>query len=178
MKVTNLSIPGVLLIEPQVFRDERGLFFESFNQKEFEEIVGMSVDFVQDNQSYSIKNVLRGLHYQTPPMEQAKLVRVVHGEVFDVAVDIRKNSPTYRQWVGEILSAENRKQLWIPKGFAHGFLTLTDSASLLYKVTNYYSKDCERSILWRDSNIDIDWKNVNNPLLSNKDANAEFLQEV
>jgi len=138
----------------------------------------MSVDFVQDNQSYSIKNVLRGLHYQTPPMEQAKLVRVVHGEVFDVAVDIRKNSPTYRQWVGEILSAENRKQLWIPKGFAHGFLTLTDSASLLYKVTNYYSKDCERSILWRDSNIDIDWKNVNNPLLSNKDANAEFLQEV
>jgi dTDP-4-dehydrorhamnose 3,5-epimerase len=178
MKVTNLSIPGVLLIEPQVFRDERGLFFESFNQKEFEEIVGMSVDFVQDNQSYSIKNVLRGLHYQTPPMEQAKLVRVVHGEVFDVAVDIRKNSPTYRQWVGEILSAENRKQLWIPKGFAHGFLTLTDSASLLYKVTSYYSKDCERSILWRDSNIDIDWKNVNNPLLSNKDANAEFLQEV
>ncbi|MEO1944098.1 MAG: dTDP-4-dehydrorhamnose 3,5-epimerase, partial [Candidatus Thioglobus sp.] len=160
MKVTNLSIHEVLLIEPEVFRDERGLFFESFNQKEFEEIIGTSVNFVQDNQSYSTKHVLRGLHYQVPPMSQAKLVRVVNGEVFDVAVDIRKDSPTYGQWVGENISAENRKQLWIPEGFAHGFLTLTDSASLLYKVTNFYSKSCERSILWKDSDINIDWQNT------------------
>jgi len=176
MKVTILSIPDVLLIEPQVFRDKRGLFFESFNQKEFEEIIGESVSFVQDNQSYSIKNVLRGLHYQVPPMSQAKLVRVVHGEVFDVAVDIRKNSPTYLQWVGEVLSSKNKKQLWIPKGFAHGFLTLSESASLLYKATDYYSSDCERSILWEDPDINIDWKNIDKPLLSNKDANAKIFQ--
>ena len=178
MKVTNLSIHEVLLIEPEVFRDERGLFFESFNQKEFEEIIGTSVNFVQDNQSYSTKHVLRGLHYQVPPMSQAKLVRVVNGEVFDVAVDIRKDSPTYGQWVGENISAENRKQLWIPEGFAHGFLTLTDSASLLYKVTNYYSKSCERSILWKDSDINIDWQNINKPILSSKDIGVKFLREI
>jgi dTDP-4-dehydrorhamnose 3,5-epimerase len=178
MKVTSLSIPDVLLIEPQVHKDERGLFFESFNQREFEKIIGKSVNFVQDNQSYSTKNVLRGLHYQVHPMSQSKLIRVVSGEVFDVAVDIRKESPTYRQWVGEILSKKNRRQLWIPEGFAHGFLTLTNSASLLYKTTNYYSRDCERSVLWKDSDININWKNINEPLLSNKDTNAKPLREM
>jgi len=178
VKVTSLSIPDVLLIEPQVHEDERGLFFESFNQRKFEKIIGTNIKFVQDNHSYSTKNVLRGLHYQVPPMSQAKLVRVVHGEVFDVAVDIRKKSPTYKQWVGKKLSAENRRQLWIPEGFAHGFLTLTDSASLLYKVTNYYSKNCERCILWQDTDINIDWKNSNKPLLSSKDTKAKLLSEI
>jgi dTDP-4-dehydrorhamnose 3,5-epimerase len=178
MKATNLSIPDVVLIEPEVYSDERGFFFESFNQRKLEEIIGVSVNFVQDNQSCSTRHVLRGLHYQVPPMSQAKLVRVVSGKVFDVAVDVRRHSPTYRQWVGEILSAENRKQLWIPEGFAHGFLTLSDSASLLYKVTNYYSKKCERSILWKDSAINIDWKNIKEPILSSKDFNAKFLLEV
>ena len=178
MKAVNLSIPDILLVEPQVYEDERGLFFESFNQKEFEKITGRDVNFMQDNQSHSTKNVLRGLHYQVHPMSQAKLVRVVYGEVFDVAVDIRKDSPTYKQWVGQKLSAENKRQLWIPEGFAHGFLTLTDSASLLYKVTNYYSKSCERSISWRDSDINIDWKNIDKPLLSSKDIKAKPLSEV
>ena len=178
MKATNLSIPDVVLIEPEVYSDERGFFFESFNQRKLEEIIGVSVNFVQDNQSCSTRHVLRGLHYQVPPMSQAKLVRVGSGKVFDVAVDVRRHSPTYRQWVGEILSAENRKQLWIPEGFAHGFLTLSDSASLLYKVTNYYSKKCERSILWKDSAINIDWKNIKEPILSSKDFNAKFLLEV
>ena len=178
MKATNLSIPDVVLIEPEVYSDERGFFFESFNQRKLEEIIGVSVNFVQDNQSCSTRHVLRGLHYQVPPMSQAKLVRVVSGKVFDVAVDVRRHSPTYRRWVGEILSAENRKQLWIPEGFAHGFLTLSDSASLLYKVTNYYSKKCERSILWKDSAINIDWKNIKEPILSSKDFNAKFLLEV
>ena len=178
MKATNLSIPDVVLIEPEVYSDERGFFFESFNRRKLEEIIGVSVNFVQDNQSCSTRHVLRGLHYQVPPMSQAKLVRVVSGKVFDVAVDVRRHSPTYRQWVGEILSAENRKQLWIPEGFAHGFLTLSDSASLLYKVTKYYSKKCERSILWKDSAINIDWKNIKEPILSSKDFNAKFLLEV
>ena len=178
MKATNLSIPDVVLIEPEVYSDERGFFFESFNQRKLEEIIGVSVNFVQDNQSCSTRHVLRGLHYQVPPMSLAKLVRVVSGKVFDVAVDVRRHSPTYRQWVGEILSAENRKQLWIPEGFAHGFLTLSDSASLLYKVTTDYSKKCERSILWKDSAINIDWKNIKEPILSSKDFNAKFLLEV
>jgi len=178
MKVTRLAIHDLLLIEPQVYNDERGNFFESFNQIKFEEIIGSNINFVQDNQSYSTKGVLRGLHYQSSPMEQAKLVNVTHGKVFDVAVDIRKNSQTYGQWVGKILSSENRRQLWIPEGFAHGFLTLTDSASLFYKVTNYYSKSCERGIFWNDSDINIHWPNVDKPLLSSKDANAKFLSDI
>ena len=137
MKVTPLKIPDVKLIEPDVFEDERGFFFESFNQQKFNEAIGQDVTFVQDNHSKSSKGVLRGLHYQEAPFEQGKLVRVIAGEVFDVAVDIRKGSPTYGQWVSEILSAENKKQLWIPEGFAHGFLTISSEAEFIYKTTSY-----------------------------------------
>jgi dTDP-4-dehydrorhamnose 3,5-epimerase len=176
MKVTPLAIPDVLLIEPQVFEDERGFFFESFNQGKFEEAIGKKINFVQDNHSRSVKGVLRGLHYQLSPNAQAKLVRVIQGEVFDVAVDIRKSSSTFGKWVGEIISAENKKQIWIPKGFAHGFLTLSDTAEFLYKVTNYYSADDERAILWDDEVIDIQWP-LENVHLSPKDKFAKSLKE-
>ena len=139
MKAISLKIPDVKLIEPDVFEDERGFFFESFNQQKFNEAIGLDVTFVQDNHSKSKKGVLRGLHYQDEPFAQGKLVRVICGEVFDVAVDIRKDSTTYGQWVSEILSGDNKKQLWIPEGFAHGFLTLSDMAEFLYKTTNFYS---------------------------------------
>lgn len=152
-----LTIPDVLLIEPQVFEDDRGFFFESFNQKEFENTLGQKVTFVQDNHSKSERGTLRGLHYQLTPKAQGKLVRVIQGEVFDVAVDIRKTSPTFGQWLGEILSAENKKQLWIPEGFAHGFLTLSDTAEFVYKTTNYYAPELERCIVWNDPNLDINW---------------------
>jgi dTDP-4-dehydrorhamnose 3,5-epimerase len=155
MKVTPTRIPDVLLIEPKVFGDDRGFFFESYNQKAFREATGLNVNFVQDNHSKSAKNVLRGLHYQIE-QPQGKLVRVTHGEVFDAAVDIRKGSKTYGQWVGLILSAENKKQLWIPPGFAHGFLTLSETAEFLYKTTEYYSPEHERCIIWNDANIAID----------------------
>ena len=171
MKATSLAIPEVILFEPTVFTDERGFFFESFNHKKFEEAVGYSVNFVQDNHSKSTKGVLRGLHYQLPPMAQGKLVRVTQGEVFDVAVDIRKNSPTFGKWVGEKLSANNKKQLWVPEGFAHGFLTLSDTAEFLYKVTNYYSTEHEQCIVWNDADISIQW-GINNPILSNKDKKS------
>lgn len=157
MKVTKLTIPDVILLEPRVFNDDRGFFFESFNKERFTELTGVDLDFVQDNHSCSSSGVLRGLHYQIDPKAQGKLVRIVSGEVFDVAVDIRKNSPTFGKWVGEILSAENKKQLWIPAGFAHGFLTLSKSAEMLYKTTDYYSPEHERSIIWSDSDIGIDW---------------------
>jgi len=157
MKVIETKIPGLLIIEPRVFGDERGFFFESYNEKVFNEATGVSPRFVQDNHSKSVKGVLRGLHYQLPPKAQGKLVRVVQGEVFDVAVDIRKGSPTYGQWVGEVLSAENKKQLWIPPGFAHGFLTLSDTAEFLYKTTDYWSPEHERAILWNDATLKIDW---------------------
>ena len=169
MKVTPTRIPDVLIIEPKVFGDDRGFFFESFNQKLFNEAVGQDITFVQDNHSKSTKSVLRGLHYQLPPKAQGKLVRVVQGEVFDVAVDIRKGSETYGQWVGEILGAESRKQLWIPPGFAHGFLTLSETAEFLYKTTDYYSPAHERTILWNDSDIGIAWPISVNPKLSDKD---------
>ena len=169
MKVTSLSIPEVMLIEPTVHRDERGYFYESYNQKKFEEETGLVPNFVQDNHSKSTKGVLRGLHYQQTPHAQDKLVRVIQGEVFDVAVDIRKGSPTYLQWVAEILSAENKKQIWIPKGFAHGFLTLTKTAELVYKTTNYYVPEAERSILWNAREIGIDWPIGGEILLSEKD---------
>ena len=138
MKAIDTAIPDVKIIEPTVFADDRGFFFESFNQAKFEAAIGRSADFVQDNHSRSGRGVLRGLHYQLPPHAQAKLVRVVVGEVYDVAVDIRKSSPTFGQWVGVLLSAENKRQLWIPEGFAHGFLTLSDHVEFLYKTTNYY----------------------------------------
>jgi len=178
MKATPLAIPEVILFEPTVFTDERGFFFESFNHKKFEEAVGYSVNFVQDNHSKSTKGVLRGLHYQLPPKAQGKLVRVTQGEVFDVAVDIRKNSPTFGKWVGEKLSAENKKQLWVPEGFAHGFLTLSETAEFLYKVTNYYSKEYERSIIWNDPNIGIDWTLQEQPQLSEKDQQGIFLENA
>lgn len=173
MKVTETKIPGLLIIEPKVFGDERGFFFESYNENAFNEATGVSPRFVQDNHSKSVKGVLRGLHYQLPPRAQGKLVRVVQGEVFDVAVDIRKDSPTYGQWVGEILSADNKKQLWIPPGFAHGFLTLSDTAEFLYKTTDIWSPEHERAIIWNDETLDIQWPlNGMTPTLAAKDAAA------
>lgn len=169
MKVTDTQIPDVKIIEPTVFEDERGFFFESFNHKQFEEAIGCKVTFVQDNHSKSVKDVLRGLHYQMPPHAQGKLVRVVQGEVFDVAVDIRKSSPTYGYWVGEILSAVNKKQLWIPEGFAHGFLTLSETSELLYKTTDYYAREQERVIRWDDEALCIRWPFSRHRILSPKD---------
>jgi dTDP-4-dehydrorhamnose 3,5-epimerase len=171
MNVTPLAIPEVVIFEPKVFGDERGYFYESFNQKIFEQATGLKREFVQDNHSKSQKGVLRGLHYQLTPMAQGKLVRVIEGEVFDVAVDIRKNSPTFGQWVGERLSAKNNKQMWVPEGFAHGFITLSDTAQFLYKTTNYYSPEHERCIAWDDPEIVVDWQlgDIDCPSLSAKD---------
>jgi dTDP-4-dehydrorhamnose 3,5-epimerase len=168
MKVHHLAIPEVVVLEPQVFGDERGFFFESFNQKRFEDAIGRKVSFVQDNHSRSSKGVLRGLHYQVE-QAQGKLLRVVAGEIFDVAVDVRRSSPTFGAWVGETLSAENKKQLWVPEGFAHGFLVLSDTAEVLYKTTDYYAKDHERCIMWNDSTIGIEWPFTGAPILSAKD---------
>ncbi len=170
MKVTPTAIADVLRLEPQLFGDERGFFFESFNQKVFEAATGVRVQFVQDNHSKSTKGVLRGLHYQAKK-SQGKLVRVTQGAVFDVAVDIRPSSPTYGQWVGEVLSADNKHQLWIPPGLAHGFLVLTDTAEFLYKTTDYYAPADERCIAWDDSTLAIRWPDMGGPpLLSPKDA--------
>jgi len=170
MKVIDTSIPDVKIIEPTVFGDERGFFFESFNQQVFESAVGYPVNFVQDNHSKSSKGVLRGLHYQVSHHAQAKLVRCIIGEVFDVAVDIRKYSPTFGQWVGVHLSAENKKQLWIPEGFAHGFLTLSETAEFVYKTTNLYDAPSERGIIWNDKVLAINWPMKGIPLsLSDKD---------
>ena len=177
MHVSRLAIPDVLLIEPKVFGDDRGFFYESFNQKKFEEAVGRSVTFVQDNHSKSAKNVLRGLHYQIQ-QPQGKLVRVVAGEVFDVAVDIRKRSPTFGKWVGEILSEGNKRQLWVPEGFAHGFLVLSDSAEFLYKTTNYWHPEFERCIAWNDSSVNIRWPSTTTPTLSAKDEKGTHLAEA
>ena len=178
MKVTPLAIPDVLLIEPKVFGDERGFFFESFNQQRFNEVTGLDLQFVQDNHSKSAKNVLRGLHYQLPPKAQGKVVRAVAGEVFDVAVDIRKYSPTFGKWVGEKLSADNKRQLWIPPGLAHGFLVLSDSAEFLYKTTDYYAPEQERCIRWDDPDLAIEWPIEGEPVLSAKDALGKRLSEI
>src|SRR5690554_276828 len=174
MRATPLSIPEVFLIEPEVFGDERGFFFESFNQKAFEDAIGRPVAFVQDNHSRSAKNVLRGLHYQIK-QPQGKLVRVTAGEIFDVAVDLRKSSPTFGQWAGTILSAENKHQLWVPEGFAHGFVVLSASADFLYKTTDYYAPEHERVVIWNDPQIAIAWPEGIQPVLSPKDANAPSL---
>ncbi|HFV1788834.1 TPA: dTDP-4-dehydrorhamnose 3,5-epimerase, partial [Escherichia coli] len=171
MNVIKTEIPDVLILEPKVFGDERGFFMESFNQKVFDEAVGRKVEFVQDNHSKSIKGVLRGLHYQQEPYAQGKLVRCVVGEVFDVAVDIRRDSETFGKWVGVNLSAENKKQLWIPEGFAHGFYVLSDTAEFVYKATNYYNFLSDRGIIWNDKNININWPIVGDILLSEKDMN-------
>jgi dTDP-4-dehydrorhamnose 3,5-epimerase len=180
MNIIDTQIPDVKIIEPKVFGDERGFFFESYNQKLFEAAIGHSVNFVQDNHSKSSKGVLRGLHYQLPPHAQGKLVRCVVGEVFDVAVDIRKSSPTFGHWVGVNLSAENKRQLWIPEGFAHGFLTLSETAEFLYKTSNYYHVISDRGIRWDDEKIAVTWPIENLTItLSDKDqrqpslANAE-----
>lgn len=178
MNVIKTAIPDVLIFEPKVFGDERGFFFESFNHKLFEEAVGYPVTFVQDNHSKSSKGVLRGLHYQLPPHAQGKLVRCVAGEVFDVAVDIRKSSPTFGQWVGVHLSGENKRQLWIPEGFAHGFVTLTETAEFLYKTTNYYAPASDRGIVWNDTKISIQWPELGCELLtSSKDKLAMTFDE-
>jgi dTDP-4-dehydrorhamnose 3,5-epimerase len=169
MKSTRLAIPEVILFEPQVFGDDRGFFFESFHQARFEAAVGYPVSFVQDNHSKSTQGVLRGLHYQIR-QAQGKLVRVAQGEVFDVAVDLRRTSATFGHWVGERLSAENKKQLWIPAGFAHGFVVLSDTAEFLYKTTDYYAPEHERCILWSDPDIGIQWPEGMAPRLSAKDA--------
>ena len=177
MKVTALKIPDVKLIEPDVFEDERGFFYESFNQQKFNKAIGQDITFVQDNHSKSKKGVLRGLHYQEEPYAQAKLLRVISGEVFDVAVDIRKYSETYGQWVGQILSATNKYQLWIPVGFAHGFLTISDEAELLYKTTMVYSKEHENIIVWDDSTLRVKWPFVDSIKLAAKDRlGVSFLQ--
>lgn len=177
MKATRLEIPDVVLIEPKIFGDERGFFFESYNHKVFEELIGKRVQFVQDNHSRSSKGVLRGLHYQIH-QPQGKLVRVVHGEVFDVAVDIRKSSPTFGRWVGQHLSAENKQQMWVPEGFAHAFLVLSESAEFLYKTTDYYAPQHERSIAWDDAHIGIDWPINGIPVLSEKDRKGVFLKSA
>jgi len=169
MKVIPLAIPDIILFEPRVFGDDRGFFFESFNQKTFEEIVGIATTFVQDNHSKSTKGVLRGLHYQLHPKAQGKLIRAIQGEIFDVVVDIRKDSPTFGQWLGEVLSADNKKQLWIPLGFAHGFLTLSATAEILYKTTDFYTPEFERCIIWNDKEIGIEWPLQGEPILSGKD---------
>lgn len=174
MKVIDTAIPDVKIIEPAVFGDERGFFFESFNLKKFEEAIGRQVHFVQDNHSRSVKGVLRGLHYQLPPHAQGKLVRCVLGEVFDVAVDIRQSSPTFGQWVGVNLSAENKRQLWIPEGFAHGFLTLSEHAEFLYKTTDYYAPHSERSIIWNAPELNIGWPIAGQPSLSAKDLQGSL----
>lgn len=178
MKATPLAIPDVILFEPKVFTDERGFFFESFNHKELEKVLGYRVNFVQDNHSKSTKGVLRGLHYQRPPKAQGKLVRVTQGEVFDVVIDIRKSAATFGQWVGEKLSENNKKQLWIPEGFAHGFFTLSDTAEFLYKVTDYYSSKHEQCIIWNDSAIAIDWNIQEQPQLSEKDQQGLLLNNT
>lgn len=171
---TPLSIPDVMLVEPEVFGDTRGFFFESFNRRMFEEAIGRDLDFVQDNHSRSARNVLRGLHFQVQ-QPQGKLVRVAIGSIFDVAVDIRRDSPTFRRWVGVELSAENQRQLWVPEGFAHGFLVTSDSADVLYKATDYYAPEHERSIRWDDPTLGIEWPLDGPPRLSGKDRDARSL---
>lgn len=171
LKVTPTAIPGVLILEPRLFGDERGFFLESFNQLAFNEATGLDVQFVQDNHSRSAKGVLRGLHYQLPPHEQGKLVRVVRGSVFDVAVDIRRDSPTFGKWVGVELSEDNHRQLWIPPGLAHGFLVTSESADFLYKTTNYYAPAAEQCIRWDDPELQIEWPLAQEltPIVSAKD---------
>jgi dTDP-4-dehydrorhamnose 3,5-epimerase len=179
MKLTRTAIDGVLILEPRVFGDERGFFLESYNQKVFDDALGHELRFVQDNHSRSAKGVLRGLHYQLPPHAQGKLVRVTQGSVFDVAVDMRRSSPTFGRWVGVELSGQNHKQLWLPPGLAHGFLVTSDSADFLYKTTRYYAPEAERCVRWDDPAIGIDWSVLGgSPTLSAKDAAAPFLAEA
>lgn len=168
MKIEKTLIEDLVVLTPKKFYDDRGYFFESFNQKVFNDIMGKEINFVQDNESLSAKHVLRGLHFQNPPFAQGKLVRVASGSVLDVAVDIRKNSPTYGQWHSELLSAENGKIFWIPEGFAHGFISLEENTQFLYKCTNYYAPSAEQTLLWDDPQLNINWKE-STPIISEKD---------
>lgn len=177
MNIIKTDLPDVLILEPRVFGDARGFFFESFNARTFAEATGLQVTFVQDNHSRSAKNVLRGLHYQIK-QPQGKLVRVTAGEVFDVAVDLRKSSPTFGKWTGALLSAENKRMLWVPEGFAHGFLVLSDSADFLYKTTDYYAPAHERCIAWNDEQIGIQWPLTGPPTLAAKDAAGKRLGDA
>jgi dTDP-4-dehydrorhamnose 3,5-epimerase len=177
MKIIPTAIPAVLLIQPQVFQDERGFFFEAYNSQKFTDKLGIKVNFVQDNHSLSKQNVLRGLHYQLI-QPQGKLVRVVLGTIFDVAIDITKSSPTFGQWVGYELSAENKYQLWIPPGFAHGFLVLSDTAEVIYKTTDYYTPQGDRTIIWNDPDLAIDWPLKTKPILSAKDSNGQLFKSA
>ena len=176
MRVSSTALSEVLLVEPTVHGDTRGFFLESYNERRFNAAIGREVRLIQDNHSRSSQNVLRGLHYQLPPHAQAKLVRVVTGAIFDVAVDIRRSSPTFGRWAGALLSAEDQRQLWIPEGFAHGFLTLSESADVLYKTSGYYSPADEGSVAWNDPDLAIDWPLDGEPLLSKKDASAPLLR--
>jgi len=177
MHVTPTTVPEVMIFEPKIFGDDRGFFFESFNQTQFQEAVGQHVHFVQDNHSRSVRHVLRGIHYQIR-QPQGKLVRVAVGEVFDVAVDLRRSSPTFGQWVGALLSAENKRQLWVPEGFGHAFLVLSEVAEFLYKTTSYYAPQHERSILWNDPVLAIDWPVIEPPILSDKDIKGTSFVEA
>ena len=183
MKSTKLRFPEVLLLEPDIFKDERGFFYESFNQDKFDKVTGKKISFVQDNYSKSKKNTLRGLHYQLSPMAQGKLVSVLQGEIFDVVVDLRKSSKTFGDFVCQELNALTKKQLWIPKGFAHGFLVTSDFAEVMYKTTNFYNPNLERSIIWSDVDLSINWPNHSDILLSDKDKkgssflDADFFSE-
>jgi len=177
MNIIPTEIPDVLIVEPRVFGDDRGFFFESFNQRVWEEQTGLKTAFVQDNHSRSTKNVLRGLHYQIKH-PQGKLVRVCQGEVYDVAVDIRKSSPTFGKWVGVVLSAENKRQLWVPEGFAHGFVVVSDVAEFLYKTTDYWAMEYERSIIWNDPDLAIEWPFQGEPVLAKKDAEGKVFRDA
>ena len=179
MKFTPLAIPDVLVFEPDVFEDQRGFFFESFNQSEFDNVIGKKITFVQDNHSKSIKGVVRGLHYQLPPKGQGKLIRVIRGQIYDVAVDLRKTSPTFGKWSGVILSASNKKQIWIPEGFAHGFITLSDESEVSYKATDFYSPIHEQCLIWSDPEINVMWPHTEgNYIFSDKDKNGKTLSEL
>lgn len=178
MNVTATALDGVMAIEPRIFTDARGHFVESFNQRQFRDLVAPGVSFVQDNQSFSCKGVVRGLHYQAQPKAQGKLVRAVAGEIFDVAIDIRQGSPRFGQWVGIRLSADNNRQLWIPEGFAHGFQVLSENATVLYKTTDFWSAAHERAIRWDDPTLAIEWPLKTEPIISDKDRNAPLLADI
>lgn len=172
-----LSLEGIIVLQPQIYEDDRGHFYESYNQKKFQELTGLNLSFVQDNHSRSSKGVLRGLHYQLPPKGQGKLIRVIHGEILDVVVDIRKSSANFGKWISLKLNHKNKKLLWIPEGFAHGFETLSNTAEVVYKTTEYYSSHSERSIRWDDSDLAIEWTN-NTPNISAKDKNGVFFRNA
>lgn len=177
MEVITTKIPDVKILEPKVYKDDRGFFLESFNQKIIQDMLQIEDSFVQDNHSFSVKNVLRGLHYQIQN-PQGKLIRVVHGEIFDVAVDLRADSPTFKKWVGVYLSAENKKMIWIPPGFAHGFFVASTNADVCYKVTAYYDAASDRTLRWDDPDLAIEWPNKKKPILSSKDLAGKFLKDA